>query len=64
MGKPNAQVLLMQAQNRYLRAKRKMEQYPDDPSMVAAALNAADLMCAVIDGRIRAVPKMEEEENA
>lgn len=52
------------AQNRYMRAKRRMEQHPDDPSMVAAALEAADLMCAVVDGRIRSVPKIEEEENA
>lgn len=48
------------AQNRYMRAKRKMEQYPDDPSMVAAVLEAADLMCAVVDGRIRVVPKEDE----
>lgn len=51
------------AQNRYMRARRRMEQHPDDASMVAAVLEAADLMCAVVDGRIRAVPKIEEEEN-
>ena len=49
------------AQNRYMRARRRMEQYPDDASMVAAVLDAADLMCAVIDGRIRTVPKEDED---
>ena len=45
------------AQNRYMRAKRNMEAHPDDPTFVAAALDAADLMCAVIDGRLRNLPK-------
>jgi len=45
------------AQNRYLRARRRMEQYPDDPSMAAEVLDAADLMCKVIDGQVRSVPE-------
>lgn len=48
------------AQNRYMRAKRNMEAHSDDPTFVAAVLDAADLMCAVIDGRVRALPKEEE----
>ena len=50
------------AQNRFLRARRRMEQYPDDPTYVAEALEAADMMCAVVDGRVRKVPEIEEEE--
>ena len=50
------------AQSRYMRARRNMEAHPDDPTFVVAALDAADLMCAVIDGRVRALPK--EEQNA
>ena len=49
------------AQNRYMRAKRNMEAHPDDPTFVTAVLDAADLMCAVIDGRVRALPKEEEK---
>lgn len=41
------------AQNAYMRARRSMENSPDDPSFTAAALDAADRMCAVIDGRLR-----------
>ena len=48
------------AQNRYMRAKRNMEKHPLDPSMVSAVLEAADLMCSVIDGRIRNLRPEEE----
>jgi hypothetical protein len=43
-----------------MRAKRNMEAHSDDPTFVGAVLDAADLMCAVIDGRVRTLPKEEE----
>ena len=49
------------AQSRYMKARQRMEKYPSDPSMVSAALEAADIMCKVIDGRIRTLESREEE---